>query len=268
MKSNLDKYKEEIQKLINDGDTLLLSMQRECHPVDFEKIYKKALKPAEYKKFIDLLPKFSKSYQTWYSEAHAVIRQLIPDRLMDFVRLYEKPKTRKEIAYGNYVIEDYLQGLRVTLGSQLKVGPSAAISQFEQQLAILKSAQKRFDSSLFDMVQLVQADLLDSELEAARLLLKNKFYRAAGAIAGVVIEKHLGQVCTNHNISINKKNPTINDFIEILKDGSIIEIPQWRFIQHLADLRNLCDHNKNKEPTNVEIEDLITGTEKITKTIF
>jgi aryl carrier-like protein len=184
--------------------------------------------------------------------------------------LYEKPKARKDISYGNYVIEDYLQGLRVTQGytKEVKVGPSAAIPQFEQQLAILKSANQRFESSIFDIIQLVQADLLDSELDAARVLHKSKFWRAAGAIVGVVIEKHLAQVCVNHNILISKKHPTISDFNDLLKNAGVIDIPQWRFIQHLGDLRNLCDHNKDKEPSNDEIEDLISGTEKITKTIF
>ena len=67
---------------------------------------------------------------------------------------------------------------------------------------------------------------------------------------------------------VTKKNPTISDFNDLLKNSVAVEVAQWRFIQHLGDLRNLCDHNKSKEPTNDDIEDLITGTEKITKTIF
>jgi len=104
------------------------------------------------------------------------------------------------------VIEDYLQGMRITRsgGTEVIVDKSAAIPQFDQQVAILKSAEARFDSSLFDIKQLVQADLLDSEVDAAKLLLKNKFFRAAGAICGVVIEKHLAQVCENHGLKLQK----------------------------------------------------------------
>jgi len=36
----------------------------------------------------------------------------------------------------------------------------------------------------------------------------------------------------------------------------------------LADLRNLCNHDKKREPEKEEIEDLIDGAEKIMKTIF
>ena len=68
--------------------------------------------------------------------------------------------------------------------------------------------------------------------------------------------------------SIKKKDPTINDFNQPLKDNGVIEIADWRFIQHLADLRNLCDHNKKIEPKHEQIDELIDGVDKITKTIF
>lgn len=194
----------------------------------------------------------------------------MPDRFADFVKFYEKPNSRKEVSYGNYVIADYLQGLNVTRGYQQEkvVGPDAAITQFEQQLNILRSVQRRFETSLFDIRQLVQADLFDSELDAARALKKSGFLRAAGAMAGVVLEKHLAQVCSNHNLKISKKAPHISDFNDLLKQNDVIDTPVWRSIQHLGDLRNLCDHNKQKEPTADELEDLIGGVSKISKNVF
>lgn len=134
-------------------------------------------------------------------------------------------------------------------------------------MAILKAAQKRFESSLFEIRQLVQADLFDSEIESARHLLKNKFYRAAGAVAGVVLEKHLLQVCSDHMVKIVKKHPGINDLNQLRKDSGVIDIPQWRHITLLGDIRNLCDHNKQKEPTESQVTDLIDGTDKVLKTI-
>jgi hypothetical protein len=269
MKSNLEKYKSELDTLVENGILLYQALQHECWPEEFESAYKGGFdNKDEYEKFIKTFPRFASGFQKWYSEAHSVIKQLIPDRLIDFVRLYEKPRNRKEITCSSYVIEDYLHGFTVTRGGRVVVPLSSAITLFEQQIEILKSAKGRFESSLFAIKQLVQADLLDSELDAARLLQKNKFYRAAGAIAGVVIEKHLARVCVNHSVPIAKKNPTISDLNDLLKNSSVIEVPQWRFIQHLGDLRNICDHNKTKEPENTEIEDLISGTEKVTKTLF
>jgi hypothetical protein len=220
--------------------------------------------------YIKELPSFGDEYQRWYSEALALIRQLLPDRLVDFSRHYEKPKARKNISFENYRIEDYLQGLHITRGYEKAkvVGKDAAIPQFQQQLAIVTAAEARFQSSLFDIRQMVQADLLDSEIETAEHLAKYRFTRAAGAVAGVVLERHLAQVCVNHSIATGKKNPTIADFNEALKSGSVIVLPQWRFIQHLGDLRNLCDHSRTPEPTAEQVADLISGVKKTTKTLY
>jgi hypothetical protein len=270
MASSIEKYKADLEKLIKEGDRLDLAMRLECRPKEMRVEIEKAFpKKEDADKYIEKLPPFNRAYQAWYSEAQRLIKQLLPDRYNDFVALYEKPKNRKEIAYGNYVLADYMQSLRVKnyVGEEI-VGRSAAIPQFEQQCNIVKSVRGHFESSLFDIKQLVQADLLDSELDAARELLKNKFGRAAGAIAGVVLERHLQQVCENHNIVLQKKDPTISTLNDALKNAAVIETPQWRFIQHLGDIRNLCDHNKQAEPTAEQISDLIGGVEKITKTLF
>jgi hypothetical protein len=192
---------------------------------------------------------------------------VLPERVDNFVSFYEKPKWRKEINNGNYVIQDYLQGITVSQHGSTIVDTIAAVPQFRQQLAILEAAKSRFESSLFEIRQLVRADLFDREIETARELQKNKFLRAAGAIAGVVLEKHLRQVCDNRGIKITKKHPTVSDLNELLKTSAVIEIPQWRHIAFLGDIRNLCCHNKQKEPTSEQVADLVDGTEKVLKTI-
>jgi len=266
---NIGKYKNDLQLLIDKGDKLDVSIKYECYPEKIEEQIKAVFKDdKKVKEYIRKILPFNREYQSWYTESLAIIKQLMPDRLNDFVRLYEKPKTRKAIEYGNYVMEDYLQNLTVTRGYAKKVGPEAAINQFDQQLNILKSMERRFESSLFDIRQLVQADLFDSELEAAKELNKNKFSRGAGAIAGVVLEKHLAQVLENHNLKSSKKNPSISDFNDNLKSSGVYDTPTWRKIQHLGDIRNLCDHNKTREPKQEEVEELIEGVEAIIKTVY
>lgn len=270
MPSNLNRYKDDLRELVATGRTLEWAMQFECMPEKFTQAFREQLGDQDAQKVIEALPDFSKSYQSWYSESKTLIRQLLPDRLDDFVRHYEKPRPRKEITYENYRIEDYLQGLIVTKGfEKVKVvGQDAAIPHFRQQLAILEAVEKRFESSLFDIKQLVQADLFDSELEAASGLLKAKHVRAAGALAGVVLERHLNQVCENHKTTIRKKHPGIADFNDALKTADIIDVPQWRFIQHLADIRNLCSHHKERDPDAEEVGELIAGVGKVTKTLY
>lgn len=207
---------------------------------------------------------FEKNYQLWYTEALALIKQLMPNRLLEFSQLYNGDGQRKQIDGTTYHIQDWLDGIRVQYFDNLGV----ASMRFNTQLKILESIEARFESSLFDVAQVVRADLFNSELDAARELAKNGFLRAAGAIAGVILEKHLAQVCDNHRVPVRKKDPAINDFNQPLKDAGVLDVPAWRQIQRLGDIRNLCDHNKHREPTKDEVIELIDGVDKISKTLF
>ena len=258
MSTNLEIFKKELDELIDEGRNLYYSLALEFGNPTPEQ--KKKLKADE-------LPVFSSNYEQWYSRAYIVIKQILPDRLDDFQKLYKNEK-RKEIDFLTYTISDCLLGLVTRLGGEVKSNGSAAIPKVEQQINILKSVKKKFESKLFEIIKIVQADLFDSELDSAKELLNNGFLRGAGAIAGVVLEKHLLEVCSNHKVTIRKKNPTISDFNDLLKKENVIEVPMWRFIQHLGDLRNLCDHNKKREPKNDDVNDLIEGVQKIIKTLF
>jgi hypothetical protein len=55
---------------------------------------------------------------------------------------------------------------------------------------------------------------------------------------------------------------------DLLKKNDIIDVPTWRFVQRLGDLRNLFDHKKHAEPTKENIAELIEGVRKIIKTVF
>ena len=242
---NLKRYKDDLNQLIETGQGLLLIMKLECNPAQAERLKERV----KVRDVLKDLPSFSEGYQAWYSEAKALVRQLLPHRLDDFAGYYEKPKLRKDLGYENYRISDYLMGLQLTDRFEKEiVGPNAAIPRFLQQLEIVKAIRRRFESSLFDIRQIVQADLFDSELEAARALVKHGFLRAAGALAGVVMESHLAQVCENHAIKLRKKAPTIADFNDELKKADVIDVPQWRFNQLSATSETCATIKKPLNP--------------------
>lgn len=271
MASNLERFRVEAKKLEEDGFQLYLAMRLEILGKDeFRKQLATQIDANDVDGVIKKLPSFSSAYQIWYSNSRAVIKSLLPDRLGDFVRHHEKPRSRKAVTYGDYFMEDYLQGLRVTRGWQEDVvaDRSAAAPQFDQMRAILSAALKRLDTVVHDLHQMVQADVFDSELDAAKGLLKMGFLRAAGAVAGVVLERHLAQVAETRGFKIPKANPTISDFNERLKAEGTIGTPEWRHIQLLGDIRNLCDHNKKTEPTKDDLETLLGGVAKVIKTVF
>lgn len=263
MESNINKYQNDLKSLIQRGLSLYYGLYNE-----FYKEYKAEISKLN-KDVQEIIKKssFKDAYNSWYNESLIVIKQLMPERLDDFVAYYKLPK-RKEFTYETYTISDYLVGLILTCGKEYVFKPSCIIRKYEQQYHILKSLETRFNSSLYDIKQLLQADVFDSEIDSAKELCKKGFYRASGAICGVVIEKHLSEVCAQRGIKVSKKNPAINDYNQLLKDNNTIDTPTWRFIQRLGDLRNLCDHNKSEEPTKENITDLIEGTDKVIKSIF
>ena len=218
--SNKSKFEQDLDRLINTGEMLLLSINYECYGDQI--LERKSEKLSEDESILAKLPKFKEQYQSWYSEALALVKQVLPDRLNSFKSYYEFPRVRRNIDYQNYMIRDYLQGLQITFGfnNEIVVDGRAAIPEFEQQLGIVKSAKLILTSSLFNLTSILQADLFDSEIDSAHAIAKAGVMRAAGAICGVVIEKHLKQVCKNHNFTIRKTRPTISDLNAILKDNN------------------------------------------------
>lgn len=265
--SNLDRYQSDLKRLIEATINLTISMQRTVDQIAVDRQLKEVFgdkAPA----FIKSLPSFNEAYQAWYSEALAVVRQILPERVADFRSHYERPKSgRKDILFSNYVIEDFIQGVRITRYNDVVVDRSAALPRLEAQVAILKACKARFTTSLFDIRQLVQADLLDDELAGARELLKSKFFRAAGVVAGVVLERHLQTVAANHSVTV-KARASLGDYIAALKEADIVETTEWRKLQHLSELRAKCTHNKGAEPTPQEVDDLISGANRTIKNLF
>jgi len=257
---NIDRYKEDLDKLVLQGTKLYYAVLVEAVPTSAKQLQ---LTQEQLKE----LPNVRREYQAWYSESLAAVRQLLPDRVEDFIEYYKSPRPPKELNASTYRISDYLRGINVKHGDREIVGFSAAVTPLEQQVQIVKALKQRFASSLFDIRALAQADLFDNELDAADELNKKGFHRGAGAVAGVVLEGHLSTVCSQHKIS-TPKNSTISTLNDLLKKNEVMETSTWRFIQHLGDLRNLCDHKKSSPPTNEQIQELIQGVRKMIKTLF
>jgi hypothetical protein len=218
-------------------------------------------------KILDSLPL---CYNRWYSLSISTLQSIGVDRLVEFESYYTTKKQIKELTPDNYTISHFLIGrlLQFSSGNNEYHSQNIFSAKFLQQISILESVKYRLDSSLKNITQIVQADLLDSEIETCKQLVKQKYFRAGGVICGVIIERHLNRVCEHRGLTISKKNPTINDFNELLKNNDIIDMVKWREISYLADIRNLCCHNREREPIKEEIDTLIEGTTKLIKTLF
>lgn len=196
--------------------------------------------------------KLSREYDAWYTESLEFVSLLLPKRKDEFYGCYKSHI--RQYLYDN--------------------GPSISFNDYEDspeifldnQFNILCSCYAMFDVSFVDIRSLISSDIYETELASADALRKAKYYRSAGCICGVLLEKHLSNMCDNHSVKISKKKPTLADFYQELRSNNIITVQQLKELEYYASIRNLCDHKSAKEPTDADIETLIKGTEKVMKT--
>ncbi len=211
---------------------------------------------------------FQYDYQKWYTKALKAVASLAPDRYAEFRSYYEVDPKRKSLGYGTYVIQDFLKGVAPNKFHYPDFDTrDQVVTCFFNQLTILNSLSERVDSVLTNIEGELYAELQDNEVAIARQLAKVSL-RAAGALVGVLVEGHLQKAAQSHGVKIVKKDPTIADLNDPLKAAGIIDTPAWRKISYLADLRNLCSHKKDVEPTKEQVEELIQGAAWLTRNVF
>ncbi len=196
-------------------------------------------------------------YYAWYGIACKVIQILAPDNLQDFQSFFT-----------NY-IQNWL--INPEQGGHSEYLFQKRFNNFESgfrtQRRILKAIRQNADHALFNLESEIQHRVYKSEMEIAQDLKKQKYLRAAGAIAGVILEVHLKNVVINKGIMPKKKNPGISDYNEALKDAKAYEVATWRQVQMCGDIRNKCVHPKETEPTGYEIDTIISSAEIIIATV-
>jgi len=195
-------------------------------------------------------------YQDWYTDALPLVRLLLADRIKEFQDVYKLEKHPAAMTVHNYRLADYLAGNTWTEDDN----HAMALLLFQNQLAIFRSIANRLDSVIEDVTSELRREVFDSDIEAAKKLLKGNHLRAAGAVCGVVLEKHLAVVCKARGVLLQKKDPTIGEYAAALKTAQIVSLQMFKKIDTIGTLRNLCCHHKGSEPTVAEVQDLITGT--------
>ena len=169
----------------------------------------------------------------------------------------------------NYCIQDFIENLGAPTDStgKRKFNTIDVVARkLSLQNAILKSSLARVDDIIGDLQFSVFAELQDEQLAACQELMPISL-RAAGALAGVILESHLQKLAQKHSIAIAKKSPTVSDLNDPLKAAGIYDVATWRRIQFLADIRNICSHQKGREPTEAEVNDLLAGVNYVVKNV-
>lgn len=214
---------------------------------------------------------FTINYQPWYTKAIKVVKVLAPDRYEEFCAYYEADPKRKQITVESYRIQDFFRGIRPVKSLSPRGvdwdATSVAHACVSAQTLIAKSLLSRADGILAELESAIAFGIQDAEIESAESL-KGVNLRASGAVAGVVLETHLQRVAAAHQVTVGKKDPTIGDLNEPLKKAGVYDILVYRKIQLLADIRNICTHQKGKDPTPDQIDDMLNGVRSIVKSVF
>lgn len=240
---NKELIKKELNELVAEGNTLIKILEG-----DKEKL------------------SFRTKYQQWYTKSLKVVKFLASDRYNEFKAYYEIDTKRKQFGYGTYVIQDFIKNVVPASIPKFDSVKQTSLNLFNQ-ISIIESLLTRIDSIIANIDIEMLSDIHDSELDTAKELIKVNV-RAAGSLAGVIIENHLQNVIKRREISCSKKNPTISDLNELLKKFEVYEITTWRKITYLGDIRNICSHKKDQDPTKEQVIELIEGANWILKNVF
>ena len=221
--------------------------------------------------------RFTAEYQGWYTQASGVVRAVASGRMEDFEDLYRKgtesrrKATAGENTKGQRSILEYLQDPALQMVGYTGYGSAGrkltsrkwddAVSRMMQQIAILDGLRRNIRGHLLRIESHLSYDIRQEELRNARMLLKQKQSRAAGVIAGVVLEGHLATACKERGLKPSGSNPTIGKYAETLK--AAIPLPIWREIQMCGDIRNSCAHKGTTEPSVDSVQKLIESVEGI-----
>lgn len=249
---------EELNKLLIEIDSIIflaIFIKKEGKITDSDLLEKYERVIEDYR-YNDL--SIGAMYNKFYNRACSLVSTVYPERLAEFKSCYMVEKKTSVTTPANFRISDYFYPKESIYADPVE----HTIPLFVQQKDILESIDQLIDSRLYQLENSIQYHLFTDELKTAEELLKNNFIRVAGVIAGVMLESHLKSVCKTHLVKLGKKD-TLGNFVQHLRSINLIDAITDRKLQRLSDIRNLCAHQKNREPVKAEVEELILGVKQI-----
>lgn len=206
---------------------------------------------------------FAFSYQRWYSRALPLMKQVAPDRYAEFQRFYSRDPDAVLHWHHDKVIQDYFyeQGAEYPI-----ITRDQALRSFLMQLAILKSVTDRLEWMALDTEDHALRSQQLAFLVTARELIKVS-ERAAGALAGAVLDAYLKKLAAKHQVKLRKSSPAAGELAEALKEAKVFDVPVWSQATWLAEIHGRC-LKEGEAPTKLQIRDLIDGTHWLLTNVF
>lgn len=220
---------------------------------------------AELAREPEKLPLFVAEYQRWFTRAVRLVSLLGQDRLAEFEGYYLADPRRRTVDDSTYCIRDYILNVRPSHPSDLDFH-RAVVLRLTAQVSILQSLESRIEGIFAEIGGEMLAELEESELAAARKVLKVS-PRAAGALTAVLLENHLLRVARFHGLKISPAKPTVANLSDLLKKAGVCDESTRRSARLLSDQQEELLNDKKAEPEASEVESLISQLHKIVKAV-
>lgn len=98
---------------------------------------------------------------------------------------------------------------------------------------------------------------VNEPLFEAKALHRAGYFTAAGAVSGVVLERHLRLLCQSRDPVIIPSGQTINALNNALRAAQVYDQAESLRVQLMASIRNRCDHAVPDPPSKEEVWDMI-----------
>jgi len=207
--------------------------------------------------------KFSECYLSWFFTVSNCIKYLYPEKHNEFINCYYNKSITDQRISTNYKISNYLNNEQLSKISTINYYNeykriNVVYNCFNFQKLIIKAIIDNFNSVSFNYEKETYMSFQEENIDSAQELFDNNFLRAAGALCGVIIEKHLKtKLLPFDENAFQLSLSPLNDKCKL--NNLYSEIERKR-ISHMAGIRNLCDHKKPIDPTKQQIQTLIDET--------
>ena len=254
IKQQIEELESLAAEIEDEGTTVLREATLEYRPHEGVPVsdYQWGVLPSKLK---DTQRDCIRKYQRFYSAGVHFVKEYIPEREEEFSECYKAKSYTSTRG-----IMDYLQLRRPPYKPEIAPFIDQFRDRFEIQRSILCSVPSLVKIKEMRLREIISADFVDREIFEAEFLYQNRHYRAAGALTGVALESHLKTLCDKYRLVYQKKD-TIEPLSQKLYESGKIDVSQLKNIQHLASIRDKCDHASEVEQG--EVKELIERVKRI-----
>jgi len=210
----------------------------------------------------DLDPRdVNERYQVWYTQTLRLVGRVLSERRPEFESYYRSDQESRGQSVTISAILGSPSRPRAT-GEKREalaglfdpgLGQATFLHLLGMQLAILASASPSLRP---------EERRPERELQVARLLLAKGRRRAAGAVAGVVLESHLRKVAQRHDLALSESDSSsLARLNRSLRKAGVCNSARSRQIARLAKLCDSCVRSKKKVSAKL-VSELLSGVEE------